>query len=379
MIAIAGILMASFLRFYTGWMQKEHLATTRARLADIRTALTIYASEHGRLPCPASPAAPSASDADNKHDDGQPPPDHCAKDAPLPEGVVAYSTDQGAKDDAASQVWIGVLPAQDLRLDGDQSRDGWGNPFTYAVTRKLTFPGGMEGSPLPKGLIAVTDPAGNNLLDEPNTGRYVVISHGPTGAGAWQANGARKPCGDETLDARNCAGTNVFISAPWNTSRGDGFYDDVIIHDDSNAGGTLIDRMLVCNAKEMFYSPKGESADPDGCRARHAWEGACLQTTATDDRGNKTVHPPVSVFPPATSSGTSCGCSGGYTSVKIGVWNGGVAVPGGTQTRMTCPGGGNQCMQGSAVTFIRDPNGNITDFSAPDLAKTETILYSCVK
>lgn len=253
-MTIAGILMSGFLQFYSVSQQEKRYDTTKERLRDIRTALTLYVISHGNLPCPASPSGDYSAD-------------QCAKvnAEPMP-GVERYNTNPTRLPKSnLDDVWTGLLPMKELRFDREQIRDGWGNQFTYAVSRRLTLPSGMKGNPLPLGIISVVDENGSNALDKADTGRYVVISHGPTGAGAWMPAGGRKPCTENTLDGKNCLGTNVIVVTPTSEQQGKNFYDDIVIHDDQNAGGPLLGSLAICGAKEGFYSPSNPYADRDGC------------------------------------------------------------------------------------------------------------------
>lgn len=254
-MAISGVLLAGFLQFYSATQQKKQYDTTKQRLSGIRTALTLYVITHGNLPCPASPSGDYSAD-------------QCANGSdPMP-GVKRYNIDPRAylpSADGRDDVWTGILPMKELRFDSEQIQDGWGNEFTYAVSRRLTFRNSMKGNPLPLGIISVVDENGNSLLDKPNTSRYVIVSHGSTGAGAWIPGGGRKPCAENTLDGKNCLGLNVFVVAPVSKQPGKNFYDDIVIHDDQNAGGALLELLAICNTKQGFYEPLNPYADQDGC------------------------------------------------------------------------------------------------------------------
>jgi prepilin-type N-terminal cleavage/methylation domain-containing protein len=255
---ITGILLSGYLQYYMATDQKKHYDITKQKLQDIRTALMLYVATHGNLPCPATPTGDYSADS-------------CANETdPMP-GVERYNIvpPHDEPTDGKDEVWTGILPMKELRLDKEQIQDGWGNMYTYAVSRRLTFPNGMRGNPIPLGIISVVDQSRNNLLDEADTGRYVVISHGPTGAGAWLPSGGRKPCDISTLDGNNCLGQNVFVIAPTAKQPGVGFYDDIVIHDDPTAGGSLIELLATCNAKEAFYEPLNQFADTDGCIPAH--------------------------------------------------------------------------------------------------------------
>lgn len=280
--------------------------------------LTLYSATYERLPCPASPLEARLSAPSRNNTTADP----CAADVQKPpDGVVAYNSDPGTTDDPSSQVWIGVIPTQALRLDSDQGTDGWGNFFTYAVSRGLTLPQGMRGNPLPSGIISVVDENGRNVLDKPNTGRYVIVSHGPSGAGAWNAQGSRKACEPDTADFKNCNGGGVFVIAPFSKKPGPTFYDDVVIHDDTNAGGSLLDRIAVCTVQRAFYVPSSPDADQDGCSHQiNLWQGACQVQLVTSRYGVPLPSVPYAIMPPAIASGTGCSCAPGYTVVTVGTW-----------------------------------------------------------
>jgi prepilin-type N-terminal cleavage/methylation domain-containing protein len=256
-LTIIGILLSGSLQVCFSLQEKKQYDVTKQRLGDIRTALALYAATHGNLPCPASPAGNYSADDCTQGTD------------PMP-GVERYNIDPPhLPTDGKDDVWTGLIPMKELRLDNEQIQDGWGNEFTYAVSRRLTLPNGMRGNPLPLGIISVVDENGGNVLDKPDTGRYVVVSHGPLGAGAWTQQGGRKPCDETTLEGRNCLGQNVFVMAPVSRQQGAGFYDNIVIHDDQNAGGQLLELLATCSAKEAFYEPVNQYADQDGCILAH--------------------------------------------------------------------------------------------------------------
>jgi hypothetical protein len=256
-IAVGSLLMIGFLRYYSVQVEKRHFDITRSRMDEVRQSLTLYAMTHERLPCPASPAGNAISLAP----DGK-IADPCAPNVTTPPaGVIVHNLDKGPEQ----QVWIGLVPTRELRLDGDDGRDGWGDEFTYAVSRPLTLPLGMRGNPMPYGNIPVVDETGASMLDKPNSGRFVIISHGPSGGGAWTAQGGRRPCREGDLSSANCNDNGAFVVAPFSLAPGSTFFDNILIYDNQNAGGKLVDRILVCSARYGFYIPGSPQADQDGC------------------------------------------------------------------------------------------------------------------
>ncbi len=253
----------------------------------LQAALTDYVVTHNRLPCPASPSGLSSSASEAA----------CAPGAKPPPGVIATTVGKNVMGGHPElEVWIGVVPTQELRLGGDLRRDGWGNDFTYAVSRRLTFPNGMAGNPAPTGIISVTDGKGHSVLDKPDTGRYVIISHGPAGDGGWTAEGVRTPCQAGTLAGANCKDNGVFVAAPYSRAVGPAFYDHFLVYDGPDAGGNLVTRIAACNQKEAFYAPTASGADEQGCvREVGVWHGACLQMTRFDKSGNPQPQPAVAL------------------------------------------------------------------------------------
>jgi hypothetical protein len=190
------------------------------------------------------------------------------------------------------------------------------------------MPNAMRGNPVPRGHIAVVDGDGANLLETPGTGRYVIISHGPSGAGAWTMDGKRRSCPRDTLSEQNCANSGSFVMAPYSTAHGSKSFENIVVNDDQNAGGTLLDRMAMCSLKLMFYEPGRPDADQDGCvRAgadNGAWHGICLKSD--DPQAAQPVRP---VLRPAIAQGNACACLQGLglMPMLVGSWLEAPSVP----------------------------------------------------
>lgn len=322
-ITIIGLLAGSYLQYYSTMEKKAHFETTKKRLDDINKALVNYIVKNGALPAPEKPSPR--------------------------QNIIAYDIDPSHKAmDHSNEVWIGVVPTGSLLLAKEQGLDGWGNKFTYAVSARNTFPQGMLGYPPPPGIINVIDGDRNNILDIPGSGRYVVVSHGPTGAGAWTAE-ARRPCDLEAKDGENCNDDNTFMIAEWSLAKGSGFYDDLVIHDTAT-DNTLLSQMLLCNAEEKFFEPKSPHADKYGCAPSsllgavaacnaekeiyspqspnadslgctgpaNVLEGACIETT-TIQGSRRTFVSQATATPAASSNNNGCTCQSGYTRATVAV------------------------------------------------------------
>lgn len=325
-MTLVGLALGAYLQHFTAQHERARYETTQKRLEAVRTALTAYAAQKGHLPCPQSPETAISPTfrksrfSSRKEDEAG---TSCGPDALPPKGVVVFTSNKPSPGKTMEEVWTGALPARDLRLNDEQTYDGWGRLFTYAVSSSLTLPDSLRKNPLPPGIITVEDAFGNSLLPTPNTGRYAVVSHGPTGAGGWAKEGGRKPCGTKkTLDSKNCDDDAAFVSAPYAPSGGKKFFDDLIIFDDLDAGGTLLDKLVKCNAKKQFYLPGEDGADEDGCKGyKNVIEGACLIRMTLMPSGEFKRDAPAALMPPSVPQGSECGCAPGYTTIELGGWD----------------------------------------------------------
>ncbi|MBI1214879.1 MAG: hypothetical protein GC185_03555 [Alphaproteobacteria bacterium] len=365
-ITIASLLTVGFLHLYLAVMQRQRIETTKHRLDALRLALTDYVALHNRLPCPASPDSDAV-------DDGS----ACAPGAGnLAKDVVAaiYDKDFMGRDEKR-EIWIGAVPVRALRLsgeDGRDGRDGWGDKFTYAVSRRLTLPQAMRATPVPLGIIRVTDGKGRSAIEPPASARYVIVSHGPSGLGAWTRSGIRRPCPAGTLASVNCLDTGAFVDASFSTARGAGFFDDFVIYDGQNARGSLLNRLATCNLEKAFYDPSDARADADGCvkpEQKGLWHGACLETSAS--AGGNSYSQTAAVMEPAVQTGKGCGCEKGYELTEIGTWSGG-APPGACKPS----GAFTNAKTGEVLDCSKVvPLGNIPKNASID----STTLYTCTK
>lgn len=317
---LIGLGLGMYLQHFTVRHERARYEVTQKRLEEVRTALTAYAAHKGRLPCPKSPesaiSSPGRKSRNKKEEIAA-----CEKGGDPPKGIIVFTPDKRAAEETA-QVWTGALPVHELRLNDEQAYDGWGRLFTYAVSRGLTLPDSLKKNPLPPGVLTIEDAFGNSLLATPNTGRYTVVSHGATGQGGWSPGGGKRPCGKNVLDSKNCDGDSSFVSAPYAPAGGKVFFDDLIIFDDLDVGGTLLDRLVKCNAKMMFYLPGEEDADSDGCAGyKNVIKGACLIRMTLMPNGEFERSLPQVVMPPSVARGGECGCEPGYSTTELGTWD----------------------------------------------------------
>lgn len=254
-LMVGGVILSAFLSAYMVYAQKQRYEITRDRSYTLQQALASYVTANKRLPCPADPTIPLMVAGSGKEV-------NCAAGASPSGGIMAT----GSGD---AEIWTGAVPANALRVAVADTVDGWGNQFTYVVSRKLTAIGGQvenASGVTPFGTIELVDTSGTKILDTDKLARYLLLSAGPTGLGSWTQQGARRACPTGTMESENCDNNASFVTAALTRKHGSTFYDDILIHDTSiRADPNATDRTLLCNGKKMFFAPLDPAADRDGC------------------------------------------------------------------------------------------------------------------
>lgn len=255
-VMVMGLMIAGFLAGYMVYAQKQRYEITRERTAALQYALESYAMANNRLPCPADPTIPVMAAGVGKEVG-------CAAGATAPAGIQTSGTGD-------TEIWRGSVPTNVLRIGGDGGVDGWGNRLTYVVSRKLTLPNGQKADAVtgerPFGVIKIVDISGTEILDAGKLARFVLLSSGPTGKGAFTQQGVQRSVPTGSKEAPNYNNGDTFVMAALSRKDGAGFYDDVLIHDESiKTNPDLADRVLYCNGKQLFFAPDKPGADADGC------------------------------------------------------------------------------------------------------------------
>lgn len=308
-MVISGLMLVGVARLFETLQLKQALSATHRRIEKIQEQLDAFADKNERFPCPLPPAA--------------------APGAPEPESCVDPNLKPGDRD-----VAMGILPAAALGLTPGEIEDGWGHMFTYAVSAQLTKTNGMRGVNPPPGVIGMVNGYGDNVLDTPGSGRYVIISHGPHGGGGFTPQGVEIPCRDGTLAAKNCHRQVDFVTSPWSTKPGPFFFDDIVAGDGSRRQARLLERLDFCGRLGKFYAPESSFlADEQGCVADDKLYGACTVESAYIDRGlldaltgdwdelpndewkpaKADVYPP----PPLPPAEGDCACEQGFAVLGI--------------------------------------------------------------
>lgn len=204
-LTITGLLLGGMLLPLGGQIEQQARQDTRQKLEAAREALMGHALIHGRLPCPADPAAIGA-------DAGVARPPPCR---------------QGTEH--------GVLPWATL---GVAELDGWGRRFSYRVDpdyadlpAEATY-AGCTPDPLPaQASFALCSNGNITLLSAAQSGSNiaigipaVVLSHGHNGHGGHSAAGQLLPPSDDADELENSDADSRFSVADASAH-----YDDQVI------------------------------------------------------------------------------------------------------------------------------------------------------
>ncbi|HET7402453.1 MAG TPA: prepilin-type N-terminal cleavage/methylation domain-containing protein [Usitatibacter sp.] len=252
-VAVLGVLFTILIGITRAVVSQQRYQLTRARMANVDTAIGVYVSQYKRLPCPA---------------DG-------TKASSVATAGTEVVTGVGTGRDCGTQI-NGVVPWRDLGLTATDIEDGWGGRLTFRVGPDLAKDGALDYSscdpaggattvitappycnaactastlasactpPLTaltgsqtKGLV-VENASGTVLMDprtSPTSGAaYVLVSHGPEGGGAYSGDGIllASTTAASTVERKNFA--NVAYSQPPATGS-----PTVFLVDDTSNGTT---------------------------------------------------------------------------------------------------------------------------------------------
>ncbi len=214
-ISIIGILLSLLTSALLTFVEKNRIETTEFRIEKIQESLTQYLNVNRKYPCPASRI--------------------------LGPDVTEFGKEVGLDCNAGTHagtarngsVRIGAVPNRSLNLPDEFAIDAWGRKFTYAVTEDLATANAFSAD---GGQIIVVDSGGNELVSPPSNptsrAHYVVLSHGPTGDGAYPLNATSTPavpCPASSQDAENCDNDSTFRYTLLNSDADlSDFYDDYI-------------------------------------------------------------------------------------------------------------------------------------------------------
>lgn len=206
LIAILSVVLTSILTSRVTKQETQRTALTQTRMKEIHKAITQYYFTNGYLPCAAS----RLTDATTTAALG------AAVDCSL---TTAIAGTQRIDTTATNEYQMiqGALPSRTLGIPDDMMLDGWGNRFTYIVTRRLAIDKATfdaYNSLQTTNYTEIRDNANNLLYGSTNkqVTAYLLISHGVDGRGAYNVNGSMGlVCGTATRDSENCDEDNVFV------------------------------------------------------------------------------------------------------------------------------------------------------------------------
>ncbi len=268
-LMVLGLIMGGALELYNRAHGQREIDLTYAHIDTITDALSVYVASHGRLPCPADPAADE-----------------------MTLGRERVTCDASTRE--------GLLPFATLNIPRQTTMDGWGRYFTYAVSpvfaRKNDQSGGLADTGKVHGrcrhpgwvkpderynrnaikarfccadqlpptfdtdsdlIIVHTD--GTNLSPVRTPGiseryddltratvargnvpmiddsaieapAFVLVSHGKDGRGALLGNSTtnRYNPPDSGPEYKNADGDQIFVDWPWNLKPGPDYFDDIV-------------------------------------------------------------------------------------------------------------------------------------------------------
>jgi len=290
-VAIISLMIVGALGLYKVMIQKEHMDTTKERLADIGAALARYKNSNGYLPCPAPLTAAPLSATFGKSDTT-----NCAAAA------VQAGTTRFTNPVSGGTVRIGAVPVVTLGLSVEDSVDRWGRRFVYAVSEQLA-----DGVPYDENNGAITLLGNGDVVLGPRQDKtpFVVFSAGPTGAGAYTYDG--KPfavaCPAGGPEKENCDNANAtFRAMSFSSSRNSADrFDDIIISSFISLG----DHAAFCGNLGMIYGPQHPQADANGCVPKVVQSA----TGSVGVGGAPTSAAPLDVAGEVTIGNTTLGCS----------------------------------------------------------------------
>lgn len=226
-LAIAGLILAALLSAYNQYQARKGLEDTQARMNSISAAIMLFYSENGRYPCPASHTL-SVNDANSGKES-------CPAATPAigscDSGIcrAAGARDVGG-DGNPDPVLIGTVPYKDLNISLNLSMqntfDGYGQQFTYAVTEALTDQLTFDET---AGAIGVTSETGISVITPADSGHVVIVSHGPDAKGGYTPEGLQaRACAAGQMDGENCDDDANFIAGIRSMGSNADYYDDMV-------------------------------------------------------------------------------------------------------------------------------------------------------
>ncbi|MCB2108800.1 MAG: prepilin-type N-terminal cleavage/methylation domain-containing protein [Rhodobacteraceae bacterium] len=213
-LVVIGLLVSGGLVAISPVLQSAKISESKSKIARVESALLAYVIANGCLPCPASTARPSSTDAAA----GQSEVGGAGNTAPCA-GACTFT--------------VGIVPWENLGLAEGDVTDGFNNLLTYAATSALSDSATdmtRSGSTYPAGALTVTDALGNLTT----AAAYVIVGHGVDGSfafapftGAQRADQQGGASANQTQNGDFADGTFALVAPNPNT--GANYFDDIVV------------------------------------------------------------------------------------------------------------------------------------------------------
>jgi len=324
---------------------------TTASLKSAAAALEQFAGSSGRLPCPADPSK----------DDGLASPVGAARDCDFTQGTLPWAT-IGMRRDDAYDAWGWKISYRVFSNTNGSLTQANGASMVNCDTVQALNPQPVDGNKLcpvahdtldtdflvGKGLT-VTD-FGATVSNASATGgaAYVLVSHGPTGLGAWTSAGVQKDNPHSNEEKNNMKDTGPFTlmaaSGPEVPADDNSHFDDILFY------RTVLDLAKSANLVARDW--------PDDVMSDIAFNQANVQAALGGanpaGNGGDTGQASLNFTPAGQQTVTVAGFnSGGAADLGYtGGGNPGLGVAGGGSNDLTSTGG-----EGIRVDFSQSTGG----------------------
>ena len=202
---VVGVIIAGFAVPFSLYLKNKEAKETTTNLTVASSALTGFLGIQGRYPCPARTDLPR-TDVDYGREtncaDASVAPGTCANGICIEQNTRTITDPiTGAPVNITQRVRVGNLPFRQMNISEDDTFDGYGMRYKYAVTEELavatTFNPGRGG-------IEILDENDNSILTPPMSGHFIIISSGPDRKGGLTRDNAQIACDAGERQTENC-------------------------------------------------------------------------------------------------------------------------------------------------------------------------------
>lgn len=202
-LVLVTILIGGLAAPLSAQIQARRIAETRQLLQEARDAVLGYAMTH------------AAATAGRRH-------------LPCPDTDMPPDGRENRRNAGECNASVGTLPWVDL---GTAPHDAWGNRLRYAVIRE--FANGNSGFSASSGLSDPFKVCGTHtctVADVADNLVVVLVSHGPNGWGAYNANGTALAAPSGPDETQNLSFSRTYVNrAPTKSNAAAGEFDDLLI------------------------------------------------------------------------------------------------------------------------------------------------------